>query len=79
MATGIGEFFEIDDWSRSTYTSTRTWDIFEAGDGELMYLMGLVETDQFLLTVIMASPADVSAEYETLVFFPAMDAIQATG
>ena len=79
MAAGIGDFFEIDDWNRSTYTGTRTWDLFEGFDGELMYLMGLTEADGFLLTVILATPPDVFDEYRSLVFTPALNALRASG
>ena len=78
MAAGIGDFFEIAEWNRSTYNGSRTWSIFEATDDELRYLMGLVEGDGLMLLVILASPIDVSAEYEALVFFPALDAVEAT-
>jgi hypothetical protein len=78
MAAGIGDFFEIPDWTQSTYAGTRTWDLFQGSDGELMYLMGLTEADGFLLTVILAAPPDVFDEYRTLAFLPALDAITAT-
>jgi pimeloyl-ACP methyl ester carboxylesterase len=79
MAAGIGDFFDIPVWSESTYAGSRTWDLFEGTDGELMYLMGLAESGDFLLTVILAAPPDIFDEYRTLAFTPALDAIEATG
>ena len=79
MAAGVAILFEIADWTLSTYTSTRTWHLFEGTDGTLMYLMGLTDTGDVLLTVILRSPLDIYDEYRVLVFNPALDAIAASG
>jgi pimeloyl-ACP methyl ester carboxylesterase len=80
MAAGIGDFFDIADWNRTTRSSAgRTWNLFEGTDGELRYLMALVVDNGFMLTVILASPDDVHSEYRDLVFLPALDAIEARG
>ena len=79
MATGIQDFFDIPAWDLSIYVGSRTWELFESTDGELLYLMGLVDTGEHLLTVILAAPPDVFPEYRALVFIPALDAIKAVG
>ena len=79
MATAIEEFFDIPAWDLSIYVGSRTWELFEGTDGELLYLMGLVDTGEHLLTVILAAPPDVFPEYRALVFIPALDAIEADG
>ncbi|MDX1747428.1 MAG: alpha/beta hydrolase, partial [Halobacteriales archaeon] len=79
MAAGIGDFFEIPAWDRSTVTLDRTWELFEGFDGEVMFLMGLTEDDGRLLMVILAAPIDVFEDYRELVFIPALEAIEVTG
>jgi pimeloyl-ACP methyl ester carboxylesterase len=78
LAGGLQDFFVVDAWTRTTYTSTRSWEVFEGSDGETNFLIALAEDDGLLLTVILASPPDLAGEYRSLVFIPALDAIEAS-
>ena len=78
MADGMRDFFEIDDWQESAYTNSRDWKVLEGTDGVLSYMIGLAEDNGLLLSVILEAPTQLLAEYASLAFYPALDAIHAT-
>jgi pimeloyl-ACP methyl ester carboxylesterase len=77
LITDLSSQFEVTEpWDTSFYEDDRSWTIYSATDGDLLYDVALAEDGGFLYIVMLLTVPDLHDEYVVKVLQPALAAIE---
>jgi pimeloyl-ACP methyl ester carboxylesterase len=76
LIADLASQFEVtEEWDTSFYDDGRSWTIYSATDGDLLYDVALAEDGGFLYIVMLLTVPDLHDEYTAKVLLPALGAI----